>query len=113
MIDPAGLSHAEPVVFAGDLFLRLAAEGRLVLDPAEADRVIEGLRHTLHVLTDRVHLVELLHDTPLDDIRRLHPEAEGAVVDAMFAEQVSGGALRRALDELPKYIRAFENAKRP
>ena len=112
MIDPADLSHAEPVVFAGDLFLRLAAEGRLVLEPVEADRVIGDLRHTLHVLTDRARLVEQLHGIPLDDIHRLHPEAERAVVDAVFAEQVSGGVLRRALDELPKYIRAFENAKR-
>lgn len=106
-------SHFEEPVFAGDLYLRLAHDGRLVLEAAEADRVIEGLERTLAVLTERLRVVDLLGGTALDDLRRAHPEVERAVVDAVFHDQVTGGCLRRALDELPKYIEAFRRAKAP
>ncbi|XVS67735.1 hypothetical protein ACQPYE_17295 [Actinosynnema sp. CA-299493] len=113
MIDQTG-PYGAKWFFAGDLLLRLVAEGRLVLEPAESDRVVEGLRTTLRVLTERVHVIELLRGTSLDNLRRAHPEVERAVVDAVFTDQVSGGGLSRALEELPKYIEAFENAgKRP
>lgn len=111
MTDPTA-ADVSGWVLAGDLLLRLAAEGRLVLEPAEADRAIEGLRETLHVLADRVHVVDLLRGASLDDLHRDHPEVERAVVDAVFSDQVSGDGLRRALDELPKCIQAFEHAKR-
>jgi hypothetical protein len=99
--------------FVGDLFLRLAADGVLVLDWAEAGRIIAGLRHTLDTVTGRLRLVDLLRGTSLDALRRIDPEVEGAVVDAVFHEQVGEGRLRRASDELPKYIEAFELARRP
>ncbi|WP_447002012.1 hypothetical protein ACRAKI_19925 [Saccharothrix isguenensis] len=104
--------HQDPV-FAGDLYLRLAVDGRLVLEPAEADRVIEGLERTLDAITEHLEVIDLLRGTALGDLRRAHPRVERVVVDAVFHEQVTGGRLRRALDELPKYIEAFQRAKRP
>ncbi|WP_367129227.1 hypothetical protein [Saccharothrix sp. HUAS TT1] len=99
-------------VFAGDLLLSLADTGALVLEPAEADRVIADLERTLDAVTDRIRVVDLLRGASLDELHRVHHEVEQAVVDAVFAEQVSSGGLRRALDELPKYIQAFQRAKR-
>ncbi|MGM1063888.1 hypothetical protein [Saccharothrix sp. Mg75] len=98
--------------FGGDLFLLLAADGRLVLEPAEADRIIAGLKRTLDVVADRLRMVDLLRDVPLDKLRRLHPGLDRVVADAAFEEQVTGGHLRRTLHELPKYIEALELAKR-
>ncbi|KOX25916.1 hypothetical protein ADK67_16220 [Saccharothrix sp. NRRL B-16348] len=99
--------------FAGDLFLRLAADGVLVVEWAEAGRIIAGLRDTLDAVTGRLRLVDLLRGSSLDALGRIHPDVADAVVDAAFHEQVSGGRLRRASDELPKYIEAFERARTP
>ncbi|WP_194283021.1 hypothetical protein [Saccharothrix syringae] len=111
--DEAALPGETGPVFAGDLVLSLATTGALVLEPAEADRLIAGLERTLDEVTERIRVVDLLRGASLDNLRRAHPEVERAVVDVVFAEQVGNNGLRRALDELPKYIEAFERAKRP
>ncbi|WP_033438667.1 hypothetical protein [Saccharothrix sp. NRRL B-16314] len=98
--------------FDGDLFLRLVDDGTLVLEPADADRVIAKLERALAAVTGRLRLVDLLHGASLADLHRVHPDVERAVVDAVFHEQVTGGRLRRAVDELPRYIRALEQAKK-
>ncbi|MDQ2587988.1 hypothetical protein [Saccharothrix yanglingensis] len=67
----------------------------------------------LDVVADRLRVVDLLHGTSLDGLRRAHPEVERAVVDAVFSEQVTDGRLRRTVEELPRYIEALERAKRP
>ncbi|MDQ2588093.1 hypothetical protein CKY47_29840 [Saccharothrix yanglingensis] len=109
----ASRPHRDRVTFAGDLLLRLATDGRLVLEPAEADRVIAELERTLEEVTGRLRVVDLLRGTSLPALRRVHPELEQAVVDAVFDEQVTDGGLRRALDELPKYIEALRKAGKP
>ncbi|MFI9009996.1 hypothetical protein ACIGNX_22465 [Actinosynnema sp. NPDC053489] len=96
-----------------DVVLRLVVEGRIALEPAEADRVIGELERTLDAVAERMRVVDLLRGTTLADLRRIHPDVERAVVDAVFAEQVGGGRLRWALDALPKYIKALEEAKKP
>ncbi|MDU0288298.1 hypothetical protein [Saccharothrix longispora] len=106
-------SYRDQVTFAGDLLLQLATDGRLVLEPAEADRVIAGLMWTLEEVSGRLRVVDLLRGTSLPELRRVHPELERAVVDAVFDEQVTDGGLRRALDELPKYIEAIRKARKP
>lgn len=98
--------------FDGDLFLRLVDDGALVLAPADADRVIAGLERVLDAVTSRLRVVDLMRGASLADLHRVHPDVERAVVDAAFHEQVTGGRLRRALDELPRYIRALEQAKK-
>ncbi|MFT7839909.1 hypothetical protein Q5530_27525 [Saccharothrix sp. BKS2] len=105
-------SHHDRVAFAGDLFLQLATDGRLVLEPAEADRVIAGLEWALEEVTGRLRVADLLRGTSLPELRRVDAGLEQAVVDAVFDEQVADGGLRRALDELPKYILAFQKAKK-
>jgi hypothetical protein len=98
--------------FAGDLFLELAAKGWLVVEPAEAERVIAGLQRTLDVLRSRVRRLEVsrkLRDAAGDDI---DPDVGRLVVDMVFAEQVTAGTWERALVELPKYIEAFRIAAR-
>ncbi|MDQ2587983.1 hypothetical protein [Saccharothrix yanglingensis] len=99
--------------FAGDLFLRPAVDGRLVLEQEEADRIIADLKRTLDVVADRQRMIDLLRDVSLDKLRHLHPGLESIVADAVFEEQVTEGHLRRTLHELPKYIEALEMAKRP
>lgn len=99
--------------FAGDLFLRLAAEGVLVVERAEAERVTAGLERTLAEVTGRLRVTDLLRDTSLDALGRVHPDVADAVVDGVFGEQVSEAGLRRALVELPKYIVALGLAARP
>jgi hypothetical protein len=98
--------------FAGDLFLDLAAKGWLVVEPAEAARVIAGLERTLEAVRSRAHRIEVsrrLRDTAGDDI---DPAVDRLVVDAVFAEQITAGSWERALVELPKYIEAFRIAAR-
>lgn len=101
-----------PERFAGDLFLDLAAKGWLVVEPAEAARVIAGLERTLEVVRSRAHRTEVsrrLRSAAGDDI---DPEVDRLVVDTVFAEQIMAGTWERALVELPKYIEAFRMAAR-
>jgi hypothetical protein len=97
-------SLAEP--FAGDLFLTLAAEGRLVIDAEQADELLDGLTRTLAQVRARLRLVRIWHELP-------HPAAlTPALVDAAFTDQLAPGRLEQAAHELPKYIAAVEAARR-
>ena len=77
--------------FAGDLFLRLALEGRLVVAPAEADRLIAELERTLA------------------ELRSLLRVADRSVDHPVFPP-VARDRWEQALVELPKYIRALRIA---
>jgi hypothetical protein len=101
-----------PEPFAGDLFLSLAAEGRLVVDAVRADELIADLERTLDMITTRLRLVQIwqqLREPAVDEL----PEAlSQSVVDAVFVDQLAPGQLERAVDELPKYIQALQVARR-
>ena len=97
-------SLAEP--FAGDLFLTLAAEGRLVIDADRADALLAGLEHTLAQVRSRLRLVRIWHELP-----RPAPLTP-ALVDAAFTDQLVPGRLEQAACELPKYIEAVRLARR-
>ncbi|HEX9335467.1 MAG TPA: hypothetical protein VF892_06265 [Pseudonocardiaceae bacterium] len=99
------------VHFAGDLFLALAADGRLVLDPVRADRVIVELERTIELVSAQFCRTELARRLPLAAVRELLPATELMTVDAAFIEQVSPGRFEHVLDELAKYVRAFKIAK--
>lgn len=75
--------------FAGDLFLRLAAEGRLVLDPGVADETIAALERTLHEVRTRLQILG----------------------SACNPGQETTGRLEEAAIELPKYIDALRRAR--
>lgn len=51
-------------VFAGDLFLRLARTGALVLEPGQADRLIADLTATLAVVRARREPEQALEELP-------------------------------------------------
>lgn len=51
-------------VFAGDLFLRLARTGALVLEPGHADRLIADLTATLSVVRARREPEQALVELP-------------------------------------------------
>jgi hypothetical protein len=101
-----------PEPFAGDLFMSLAAEGRLVVDAVRADELIADLERTLDMITTRLRLVRIwqqLREPAVDEL----PEAlSQSVVDAVFVAQLAPGQLERAVDELPKYIQALQAARR-
>jgi hypothetical protein len=99
------------VPFAGDLFLELANDGRLVLDAAQADRVIAELEHTIELVSAQLCRAELAWRLPLAAVRELLPATEGLITNAAFVEQVCPGQFERALDELAKYVKAFKIAK--
>lgn len=100
------------VHFAGDLFLALAADGRLVLDPVEADRMIAELERTIELVSAQLCRVELAWRLRLVGVRELLPATERTIIDAAFLEQVSPGRFEHVLDELAKYLRAFKIAKK-
>jgi hypothetical protein len=93
--------------YAGDLFLALADQGRLVLDAEAAEEVIAGLERTLDVLARRVRLLDAWREG-LQDARALPQPA----VDAVFADQIAPGGADEALRELPKYVEALRRAAR-
>ncbi|MBW4720254.1 hypothetical protein [Saccharothrix obliqua] len=96
--------------FAGDLLLRLAREGWLVVSPEQARRVVAELERTLEVVRARVRRAELsrrLRDVADGDIE---PAVDRLAVDAVFAGQIAFDTWERALVELPKYIEAFRIA---
>ncbi|GGK98131.1 hypothetical protein [Mangrovihabitans endophyticus] len=99
--------------FAGELFLALASEGRLVIDAARADDAIAGLERTLNELTSRLQLLRMWERTPEPTVDGLPDDIVLDVVDAVFAEQLAPGQLERAVLELPKYIQALHLARRP
>ncbi|MEV4703740.1 hypothetical protein [Actinoplanes sp. NPDC049316] len=97
--------------FAGELFLSLAAEGRLVLDPARADQAIAGLERTLSLLRARLRIIRIWEHSPTQRVDELPEELARDVVDAVFADQLAPGRLEEAVTELPKYIEALRRAR--
>jgi hypothetical protein len=104
-------ANDEPEPFAGDLFLTLAAEGRLVVDPERADELIADLERTLDLITARLRLVRIWQQLPEPAVDDLPAEFSQFVVDAVFADQLAPGQLERAVHELPKYIQALHIAR--
>jgi hypothetical protein len=98
--------------FAGELFLALATEGRLVVDSGRADQLIADLEQTLAVLSARLRMLEVWHQRSVPAIEKLPLEVADPVVDAVFAEQLAPGRLERAAEELPKYLAALKVARR-
>lgn len=98
--------------FAGETFLILAAEGRLVLGPERADALIAGLERTLGVLHERQRLLEIWRQMPEKNVDDLPRDVAESVIDAVFDDQLSPGRLDRAARELPKYITALRMARR-
>jgi uncharacterized membrane protein YccC len=96
--------------FAGDLFLVLATEGRLVLDPGNADEVVVRLERTLAMIRARLRLIRIWEQLPDRRLSALPPALRQDVVDAVFADQLAPGRLERAVAELPKYIEALRRA---
>ena len=112
--DGAGLGpHGSMERFAGDLFLRLANEGWLVVPAVEAERVIAGLEHTLAEVRARLRRAELSRE--LRDVAGVDasPEVDQLIVDSAFAWQIAADRWEQALVELPKYIQAFRIAAGP
>jgi hypothetical protein len=97
--------------FAGELFLHLAAEGRLVVDAGRADQLIADLEQTLAVLRERQQVLEQWRKHA-PAIESLPPEVAESVVDAVFADQLAPGRLEQATRELPKYVAALKAARR-
>ena len=98
--------------FAGELFLTLAAEGRLVVDAVQADEMIESLRQTLGMITARLYVLRAWQHLPAPTVDDLAPDVMQSVVDAVFVDQLAPGQLERAVAELPKYIEALTVARR-
>ncbi|WP_067495033.1 hypothetical protein [Actinoplanes sp. TFC3] len=98
--------------FAGELFLTLAAEGRLVVDSARADAVISGLERTLSLARARLRVLRIWQHAPAQRVDELPRELADDVVDAVFADQLAPGRLEEAVTELPKYIEAMRQARR-
>jgi hypothetical protein len=97
--------------FAGELFLALATDGRLVVDSDRADRLIADLEQTLAVLHARLRVLDVWRRNPHPHIEELPGYVAGSVVDAVFAEQLAPGRLERAAVELPKYVAALKAAR--
>jgi hypothetical protein len=96
--------------FAGEIFLTLADEGRLVVASEQADSLIAGLEETIAVLNERLNVLDLWRRTPCLDGMPL--AMSGAVVDTVFADQLCPGRIERAARELPKYVAALRLARR-
>ncbi|UQU64503.1 hypothetical protein COUCH_37070 [Couchioplanes caeruleus] len=97
--------------FAGELFLTLAAEGRLVVDPVRADQAIAGLERTLSLIRARLRIIRIWQHSPPQRVDELPDELANDVVDAVFADQLAPGRLEQAVTELPKYIEALRRAR--
>ena len=101
-----------PEPFAGDLFMTLAVEGRLVVDAVRADELIADLERTLDMITTRLRLVQTWQQMSEPAVDELPEALAQSVVDAVFVDQLAPGQLEHAVDELPKYIRALRAARR-
>jgi hypothetical protein len=102
-----------PVPFAGDLFLALAAEGRLVVDADRADALIAELEQTLDLITTRLRVARAWQQLPAASLDGLPELFAQSVVDAVFVAQLAPGQLERTARELPKYIAALRTARTP
>ena len=108
----APLPDVPPSLFAGEFFLALAEEGRLVLNPAQADEAIVRLERTLSAVRARLRIVRLWQQAPMQQVDDLPDELARDVVDAVFADQLAPGRLELATVELPLYIEALRRARR-
>jgi len=100
-----------PLPFAGELFLHLAAEGRLVVDAVDADAAIAGLECTLAQIRARLRVIRIWQQMPAQRVDELPAELVQDVVDAVFTEQLAPGQLERAAAQLPMYIAALRRAR--
>lgn len=98
--------------FAGETFLMLAAEGRLVVGSEQADALIAGLERTLGVLRERQRLLDIWRRMPEKNVDDLPPDLAESVIHAVFDDQLSAGGTERASRELPKYVAALRMARR-
>ncbi|MBU2668196.1 hypothetical protein KOI35_32260 [Actinoplanes bogorensis] len=94
--------------FAGELFRSLAAEGRLRLDPGQADAAIESLERTLAEVRTRLRLLQRRREASPGEAGELSDQT----VDAIFADQLAPGRLELATVEIPKYVEALRLARR-
>jgi hypothetical protein len=101
-----------PEPYAGDLFMSLASEGRLVVDAVRADELIADLERTLDRITTRLRLVKIWQQIPEPAVDDLPDVLSQSVVDAVFVDQLAPGQLEKAVLELPKYILALQVARR-
>ncbi|WP_231954409.1 hypothetical protein [Actinoplanes derwentensis] len=105
-----GLDHVpDETPFAGQLFLNLAREGRLVLDADAADELLARLERSLGTVLARLEAARRWNGCGHDRDPPLHDY----VVDGVFIEQIAPGWLDQAADELPRYIAALRLARRP
>jgi hypothetical protein len=93
--------------FAGDLFLRLAECGWLVVSPEQAERAIAELEETLAEVRALLRRTELSRRLRGADVG---PEIDRLVVECAFAGQIAADRWEQALVELPKYVQAFRIA---
>lgn len=109
--DGAGAEpHGSVEPFAGDLFLRLATEGWLVLPPEQARSVIADLEHTLAQVRALLRKAELSRALRAAGGVDVEPEVDRLIVECAFAGQIAADRWEQALVELPKYIKAFQIA---
>jgi hypothetical protein len=106
------MSRGDEDYFAGELFLTLATEGRLVVDSERADELIADLERTLAILQDRQRVLEVWQQHPAPAVEKLPPDLAETAVDAIFADQLAPGRLAEAVVELPKYVAALKLARR-
>ncbi|WP_249998641.1 hypothetical protein [Actinoplanes sp. M2I2] len=99
------------MTFRGELFLRLADEGRLVVDAARADEAIAGLERTLVEIESRLRILRAWRQDPVPPAGGWPEEDTPSVVEVLFADQVAPGQLERAATEIPKYIEALRRAR--
>ncbi|WP_080640563.1 hypothetical protein [Salinispora arenicola] len=104
---------AVSVPFAGELFLRLAEEDRLVIDAARADAAIAALERALSAVQARVRVLRRWQRVPVQRLDDLPDALADDIVHAAFADQLAPGRLEHAEIELPKYIDALRRARRP
>ena len=97
--------------FAGEVFLTLAAEGRLHIDSATADGIIAELEETLALVRNDLRVLEICQSVPRRLVADLPEGIADAVIETMFRDQVSPGRLAEAARELPKYIEALRLAR--
>lgn len=102
--------HGPVERFAGDLLLRLAVDGWLVVPPEQAEHAVAELEWVLAEIRARLRRVELsrgLRGVAGEDV----PAAvDGLMVESVFAGQIAADRWELALVELPKYIQAFRIA---
>jgi hypothetical protein len=99
-------------LFAGELFLALADDGRLVVDEVRADEAIARLERTLSAVRARLRVIGIWQQPPVPRVDELPDELAHYVVDAVFADQLAPDRLELASVELPKYIEALRRARR-